>query len=126
MHDSVTVTMHAPPEQIWDLVSDVTRIGRYRPQTFEAEWLEGATRPAVGARRRLTARPHCGHPQRMERYTVISADCHAGAAHHPGNARGTQTLTPDNPAGRLQNALVGLALLRRALGRLPGQSFLPC
>ena len=50
MHDSVTVTMHAPPEQIWDLVSDVTRIGRYSPETFEAEWLEGATGPAVGAR----------------------------------------------------------------------------
>lgn len=37
MHDSVTVTMHAPAERIWDLVSDVTRIGRYSPETFEAD-----------------------------------------------------------------------------------------
>jgi uncharacterized protein YndB with AHSA1/START domain len=49
MHDAVTVHMAAPPEKIWDLVSDVTRIGRYSPETFEAEWLEGATGPAVGA-----------------------------------------------------------------------------
>ncbi|MFN8036982.1 MAG: SRPBCC family protein [Acidimicrobiia bacterium] len=50
MRDSVTVHMAAPPERIWDLVSDVTRIGRYSPETFEAEWLGGATGPAVGAR----------------------------------------------------------------------------
>ena len=49
MHDSVTVHMAAPPERVWDLVSDVTRIGRYSPETFEAEWIEGATGPAVGA-----------------------------------------------------------------------------
>jgi uncharacterized protein YndB with AHSA1/START domain len=50
MHDSVTVYMAAPPEKIWDLVSDVTKIGRYSPETFEGEWLDGATGPAVGAR----------------------------------------------------------------------------
>jgi hypothetical protein len=42
--------MHAPPERIYDLVSDVTRIGSYSPETFEAEWIDGATGPAVGAR----------------------------------------------------------------------------
>jgi hypothetical protein len=31
------------------LVSDVTKIGRYSPETFEAERLEGATGLAVGA-----------------------------------------------------------------------------
>jgi uncharacterized protein YndB with AHSA1/START domain len=50
MQDSVTVHMDATPEEIWALVSDVTQIGRYSPETFEAEWLEGATGPAVGAR----------------------------------------------------------------------------
>jgi hypothetical protein len=42
--------MEAQPGEVWDLVSDVTRIGRYSPETFEAEWLDGATGPAVGAR----------------------------------------------------------------------------
>jgi hypothetical protein len=42
--------MRATPERIWELVSDVTRIGKYSPETFEAEWLDGATGPSVGAR----------------------------------------------------------------------------
>lgn len=50
MQDSVTVHMAASPDKIWDLVSDVTKIGLYSPETFEAEWLDGATGPAVGAR----------------------------------------------------------------------------
>jgi hypothetical protein len=35
MHDFVKVHMVAPPERIWELVSDVTRIGGYSPETFE-------------------------------------------------------------------------------------------
>jgi hypothetical protein len=31
-------------------VSDVTRIGSYSPETYEAEWIDGATGPAEGAR----------------------------------------------------------------------------
>ena len=50
MRESVTVHMNASADRIWDLVSDVTRIGRYSPETFEAEWVDGATGPAVGAK----------------------------------------------------------------------------
>ncbi len=50
MRESVTVHINASPKQVWDLVSDVTKIGSYSPETFEAEWLDGATGPAVGAR----------------------------------------------------------------------------
>jgi hypothetical protein len=42
--------MAAPAEAIWPVVTDVTGIGRFSPETFEAEWLDGATGPAVGAR----------------------------------------------------------------------------
>lgn len=49
MRDAVTVHMRANVEQVWDLVSDVTRIGEFSPETFEAEWLGGATGPAPGA-----------------------------------------------------------------------------
>ena len=45
----VSVRMAAPPSVVWDLVSDVTRIGEFSPETFEAEWIRGATGPAVGA-----------------------------------------------------------------------------
>lgn len=50
MRGSVTVHMNASPDRVWDLVSDVTKIGRFSPETFEAEWLDSATGPTVGAR----------------------------------------------------------------------------
>jgi hypothetical protein len=50
VRDAVTVHMSAPPEAIWSVVTDVPRIGRFSPETFEAEWLDGATGPGVGAR----------------------------------------------------------------------------
>ena len=68
MHDSVTVHIDADPEQVWDLVSGVTQIGRYSPETFEAEWLGDATGPAVGARFR-------GHVKRNGRGPTYWAEC---------------------------------------------------
>jgi uncharacterized protein YndB with AHSA1/START domain len=68
MHDEVTVHMAAPAATIWALVSDVTRIGSYSPETFEAEWLDGATGPAVGARFR-------GHVKRNGKGPVYWTTC---------------------------------------------------
>src|SRR5258708_23380546 len=50
MHDQVTVSMSASPEAGWGVVADVTRVGEFSPETFEAEWLGGASGPALGAR----------------------------------------------------------------------------
>jgi uncharacterized protein YndB with AHSA1/START domain len=66
MQDSVTVHIGAPPEAVWDLVSDVTKIGRYSPETFEAEWLDGATGPAGGVRFR-------GHVKRNQKGPIYWA-----------------------------------------------------
>lgn len=68
MHGSVTLHMSAPAERIWDLVTDVTKIGRYSPETFEGEWLDGATGPAVGARFR-------GHVKRNGKGPVYWTTC---------------------------------------------------
>ena len=57
-----------PADRVWDLVSDVTRIGEFSPETFEAEWLGGATGPAVGARFR-------GHVRRNGRGPVYWTVC---------------------------------------------------
>ncbi|MCU1653622.1 MAG: Polyketide cyclase / dehydrase and lipid transport [Pseudonocardia sp.] len=46
----MTVHVEAPAQQVWELVSDITNTGELSPETFEAEWLDGATGPAVGAR----------------------------------------------------------------------------
>jgi hypothetical protein len=60
MRASVTVHMNATPPKVWDLVSDITRIGEFSPETFEAEWLGDATGLAVGAKFR-------GHVKRNEK-----------------------------------------------------------
>jgi uncharacterized protein YndB with AHSA1/START domain len=59
MHAAVTLRIDAEPLRVWELVSDITRMGEYSPEVFEAEWLDGATGPAVGARYR-------GHVKRNE------------------------------------------------------------
>jgi uncharacterized protein YndB with AHSA1/START domain len=68
MHDSVTVHIDAPAGKVWDLISDVTRIGDYSPETFEAEWLDGATGPVEGARFR-------GHVKRNQKGPVYWTTC---------------------------------------------------
>ncbi|WP_224387417.1 SRPBCC family protein [Pseudonocardia sp. ICBG1293] len=50
MHDEVTLHMRAPAREIWELVSDVRNTGRFSPETVDAQWLGGATGPAVGVR----------------------------------------------------------------------------
>lgn len=40
----------APAEVVYDLVSDVTSMGRWSPETTACQWIDGATGPAVGAR----------------------------------------------------------------------------
>lgn len=49
-HDEVSLHMDASPEDVYALVSDVTRTPEYSPEVVACEWLDGATGPAVGAR----------------------------------------------------------------------------
>jgi uncharacterized protein YndB with AHSA1/START domain len=64
MHAAVTLHIDAPPERVWGLVSDITRMGEYSPEVVEAEWIGGATAPDVGARYR-------GHVKRNENWPVL-------------------------------------------------------
>jgi hypothetical protein len=89
MHDSVTVHMSAPPDAVWALVSDVTRIGSYSPETFEAEWLDGATGPAVGVKFR-------GHVKRNGKGPVYWTTCVVSTC-VPGSAFGFDVLTGGKP-----------------------------
>lgn len=45
-----SVKVNAAPEKVYDLVSDVRRMGEWSPECRRCEWLDGATGPAVGAR----------------------------------------------------------------------------
>lgn len=50
MEGSATVHIAAPADTLWGMVSDVTRMGEWSPETVAAEWVDGATAPAVGVR----------------------------------------------------------------------------
>ena len=46
---SVSRQINAPAEQLWAMVSDVTRMGEWSPENEGGEWLRGATGPKPGA-----------------------------------------------------------------------------
>ena len=47
---SRSVLVEAPAERVWELVSDLPRMGRFSPENTGGSWQGGATGPAVGAR----------------------------------------------------------------------------
>lgn len=53
---SVEERMSADPGSVYDLISDVTRMGEWSPETTSCRWVAGASGPAVGARFRGTNR----------------------------------------------------------------------
>lgn len=48
--DRAELTVEAPPEKVWELVSDITRAGEWSPEATGGRWRDGATGAAVGAR----------------------------------------------------------------------------
>ncbi len=90
MDGSVNLHVGAAPEQLWALVSDVTNMGRWSPETDRAEWLGGATGPEIGARFR-------GHNQRgflhyWTKCTVVASE--------PGREFAFVVGTPEKPYTR--------------------------
>ena len=81
--------MAAPATKIWELIADVRNVGRFSPETFEAEWLDGATGPAAGARFR-------GHVRRNEIGPVYWTICKVTAC-EPGREFGFDVMMGDQP-----------------------------
>ncbi|MGH9184504.1 MAG: SRPBCC family protein [Acidimicrobiales bacterium] len=48
--DQVSTHIDAPPGRVWDLVTDVTRMGEWSPECTGCEWNDDAGGPTVGAR----------------------------------------------------------------------------
>src|SRR5260370_22215173 len=65
-----SMDMAAPPEVVYDLLADITRMGEWSPECYRCVCLDGATAAEVGTRFR-------GHnrlgPYRSERTAVITA-----------------------------------------------------
>jgi Polyketide cyclase / dehydrase and lipid transport len=50
MRGEVSIYIEASRERVYELASDVTRMGEWSPETYSCTWLDGATEAAVGAR----------------------------------------------------------------------------
>src|SRR3712207_6140712 len=48
--DSASIDIEAPPQQVYELVSDITRMGEWSPECRRRTWVRGASGPEVGAR----------------------------------------------------------------------------
>ena len=87
MEGSATVRMSAPADRIWNLIADVRNTGKFSPEVMEAEWLGGATGPALGARFR-------GHVKRNEIGPIYWTTCEVTAC-DPGREFGFAVLAGD-------------------------------
>jgi hypothetical protein len=90
--------MDAPAMDVWNLVSDVRNTGRFSPETFDAEWLDGADKPTVGARFR-------GHVKRNEIGPVYWTACRVTAC-DPGREFGFAVLVGERVVNNWHYAFV--------------------
>ncbi|HEV3226173.1 MAG TPA: SRPBCC family protein [Acidimicrobiales bacterium] len=67
-----SIHVEAPPEKVYELVTDVRRMGEWSPECRSCEWLDGATEPAVGARFRGSNRN--GFARWSTKPRVVAAD----------------------------------------------------
>ena len=74
MTESVSVErdIAAPAETVWAMVSDVTRMSEWSPETVDCEWIGGATGPVVGASFRGTNEN--GKKSWKTKCTVVAAE----------------------------------------------------
>ncbi|HEX6238393.1 MAG TPA: SRPBCC family protein [Acidimicrobiales bacterium] len=45
-----SVVVDAPPETVWDLIADVTRMGEWSPECYRCRWIGRERQPVAGAR----------------------------------------------------------------------------
>lgn len=50
LEGQVEMLVQAPPERVYALLSDVTRMGQWSPECYRCHWQGEATAPAAGAR----------------------------------------------------------------------------
>lgn len=48
--DEVSIVIDAPADRLYDIVSDVSKMGRLSPECTGGKWLGGAKGPSVDAR----------------------------------------------------------------------------
>ncbi|MCV7195954.1 SRPBCC family protein [Mycobacterium angelicum] len=67
-HGRHSIDIVAAPELVYDLITDISRMGEWSPECYRCEWLDGATAAAPGKRFRGYNRLG---PMRWQRTVVI-------------------------------------------------------
>jgi Polyketide cyclase / dehydrase and lipid transport len=49
-HDSASIEIDAPPQVMFNLITDIHQMARFSPEVVSCRWLDGADRAALGAR----------------------------------------------------------------------------
>lgn len=50
MRGGASIDIRTTPERVWDLLADVTQMGRWSPECYRCEWIDGFNAAVVGAR----------------------------------------------------------------------------
>lgn len=70
--DEASIHISAPPEAVWAVISDITRMGELSPECTGGRWMGGATGPVPGAR--FLGFNRRGPVRWFTRNTVVVAD----------------------------------------------------
>ena len=65
------VTTTASPQQVWDILADVTRVGEWSHECRTARWLDGATSATVGAKFKGSSKSGVAQWSRSCTFTVL-------------------------------------------------------
>ena len=93
---SVSVHVDAPPQKVYEMVADVTRMGEWSPENLGGTWIGGAGGPTVGAQFRAKNKRKAGWSTTC---TVIAAEPGREFAFDVGKAPATRWRDRFEPAG---------------------------
>ncbi|MFD8481860.1 SRPBCC family protein [Kitasatospora sp. NPDC059673] len=108
------VTIPAPPQRVWELVTDISTSPRFSPELQRTEWLQDAEGPAVGAHfAGHNARPDGQQWQTVNRITELTPNERFGWSVLPdiATAQGDAfanwyyELTPEGTGTRLRHGM---------------------
>jgi hypothetical protein len=88
--DEVVRVVHASPDAVYRLVSDVTRTPEHSPEVVQCTWEDGATGPAVGAR--FTAKNTVGRGPAWTNHPVVTVAEPGGAFAVSRSEKGAGTI----------------------------------
>jgi Polyketide cyclase / dehydrase and lipid transport len=67
-----SIDIAAPPDVVYDLIADITRMGEWSPECYKCDWLDGANGAAAGTRFRGYNR--LGRYRWVRTAVIINAD----------------------------------------------------